>query len=117
MRPRLARAILVSVLTGCASDGPVIDVISPSEAAPGALVTIEGSRFCGASRVLEGGGCETLPTGSVSFGIDPQVFAEVTAWQDARIVAIVPVAAARGEVTVVVTVDGRSSNGVSFRVR
>lgn len=117
MRPRLARVILVFVVTGCASDGPAIDVISPAEGPTGAVVTIEGARFCGASPVLDGGGCETLPTGSVSFGIDPQVSAEITAWQDDRIVVIVPDAAAPGDVTVVVTVDGRSSNGVSFRVR
>jgi hypothetical protein len=52
----------------------------------------------------------------VSFGIDPQVDGAIVVWTDTLIEAIVP-AAASGEVLIVVTVDGRSSNGISFTVR
>jgi hypothetical protein len=113
------RWLLLLGLAACAADpdAPRIDGVSPEEASVGAIVTITGERFCGrVSAVGEGGACEPLPAGSVSFGIDPQVGAAIVTWRDSRIDARVP-AAASGEVLVVVTVDGRSSNGVSFRVR
>jgi hypothetical protein len=96
---------------------PYLHGISPAEARPGDRVVLSGERLCGtAVTVTAAGACEPLPAGRVSFGIDPMISGSVVTWQDRRIEAIVPGDAA-GEVLVVVTVDGRSSNGISLRVR
>jgi hypothetical protein len=115
------RRLAAGVLALCAActdpDAPRLSDVTPDEAPPGATVVITGENLCGtAVSVGEGGACEPLPAGYVSFGIDPQVDGVIVAWADARIEAIVP-AAASGEVLIVVTVDGRSSNGISFTVR
>jgi hypothetical protein len=73
-------------------------------------VTIDGANFCPAPA------CDPLPSGGVDFGVDPEVGAAIESWTETRIRAWVP-AAAQGTVLVVVTVDGRSSNGVEFEVQ
>lgn len=113
----MPRWLLLLALSACGADpdAPRIEAIAPTHGPAGATVTITGERFCGRTvEVTAGGACEPLPVGSVSFGIDPEVGAALVSWRDQRIEAIVPVAA-DGDVLVVVTVDGRSSNGVSFR--
>lgn len=104
---------MLVALAGCAADpdAPRIDAIDPVEGPVGTRVTITGENFCG-----ERPACDPLPVAYVSFGLDPQVDGAAVSWTDARIEAIVP-GGAVGEVTVFVTVDGRSSNGVSFTVR
>lgn len=119
--PALVRSLAAGVLAWCAActdpDAPRLSDVTPDEAPPGARVTITGENLCGtAVSVGEGGACEPLPAGSVSFGIDPQVDGATVVWTDTSIEAIVP-ASASGEVLIVVTVDGRSSNGISFTVR
>jgi hypothetical protein len=106
------RALLWLILGGCTDPtAPHIDRVVPGTAPVGAIVTIEVDHFCGPA-----GSCDPLPVGSVSFGIDPQIRASIRSWRADRIEAQVPAAAA-GPVLVVVTVDGRSSNGVSFHVQ
>ncbi len=112
-------ALLIALLGACdGADGPRIDAVEPASAAPGARVVLTGTDFCGAAeRVGPGAVCEPLPAGSVSFGIDPVASAIPSLWLDGRIDVDVPAQLPAGDVLIVVTVDGRSSNGVSFRVR
>jgi uncharacterized protein (TIGR03437 family) len=113
---RLAAGLLA--LAACADpDAPRLVAVEPPAARPGETVELTGENLCGTSAMVgEGGACEPLPAGYVSFGIDPQVDAVIEAWSDTRIAAVVPAAAGPGEVLIVVTVDGRSSNGISFTV-
>lgn len=97
--------------------GPVIDRVEPARAARGATVTVRGEGFCGEGRAAADGSCRTLPPGAVDFGLDlPMARAMVLSWADAAIGVTVPAAAVTGPTTVVVTVDGRSSNGAEFEV-
>jgi hypothetical protein len=108
---RSAVVLAVVLVAGCVpGDGPQLDAVTPTEGAPGDEVVLTGSGLCGA------GDCDPLPTGMVSFGIDPQIDGIVTSWADDEIGARVPQSVAAGDILIVVTVDGRSSNGVSFRV-
>jgi uncharacterized protein (TIGR03437 family) len=106
------------ILVGCdVPDPPRLVSIEPDSGGPGDLVTLHGSSLCGGDeRVSDSGECDTLPTGMIHFGVDPFVAAAPTTWADAQITVEVPDGVAAGDVLVVVTVDGRSSNGVSFRV-
>ncbi len=106
------------VLCGCGADqGPRIEAIEPSTGQAGERVEITGARFCGDDVVVAAdNACDPLPAGYVSFGIDPQIDGMTVAWRDDRIEAIVP-ASATGTVQVVLTVDGRSSNGVWFEIQ
>jgi len=98
-------------------DGPWIDRIEPAAAARGAAVTVRGQRFCGDGRATADGSCDPLPPGSVVFGLDlPAARGLVLAWADQEISVQVPAASPVGSVDVVVTVDGRSSNGVTVEV-
>jgi hypothetical protein len=107
------RAVMLSlVLAGCGVDGgPHLDAVAPTAGTAGDAVAITGSGLCGR------GDCDPLPSGLVSFGIDPQVDGEVTRWSADEIDATVPPGIVPGEILIVVTVDGQSSNGVSFEVR
>jgi hypothetical protein len=81
------------------------------------MVTVHGEDFCGEGRAAGDGSCTTLPPGSVVFGLElPAARAEVLSWSDRAIGVTVPATAATGEVDVIVTVDGRSSNGGAFEV-
>jgi len=80
---------------------PVIHGLTPDNGGPGTAVTISGLRF-GAFPAL----------GSVTFNGTPA--GQVLACSPERLVAPVPAAATTGPV--VVTVNGRSSNGVPFQV-
>jgi hypothetical protein len=108
---RVVLALSLLWIGACASDGPHIESVMPEEGSAGDEVTLAGDGFCGA------GDCDPLPTGYVSFGIDPQIDGVVTAWSEGEIRAEVPQSVAPGEILIVVTVDGRSSNGVRFVVR
>ena len=123
MSPR--RAVLAAAVAlapaGCdASPGPDVVEVAPAAARRGDAVAILGARFCGGSTMsdeIEEGRCARAPAGSVAFGLDlPIARAEVLSWRDARIEAVVPQAAAVGPSLVVVTVNGRASNGGDFEV-
>ena len=101
-------AVTVNV-NGVASNGVVFTVIaptpqitslSPTTGGPGTSVTISGSNF-GASQ----------GTSAVRFN---GVAASVASWSGSSVVATVPASATTGPVTV--TVNGVSSNGVTFTV-
>lgn len=114
----LACTLLLVAASACADeDGPRLDAIAPAAATAGERVVLTGARLCGAGQVSEDGACEPLPVGQVSFGIDPPVTGGIVAWRDDRIEALVPMSAPIGDVLVVVTVDGRSSNGLSFEIQ
>lgn len=98
-------------------NGPTIDRVEPAREARGAMVTVRGEGFCGEGRAAGDGSCTTLPSGSVDFGLElPMARARVLSWSDAAIGVTVPDAARVGDVEVIVTVDGRSSNGGAFEV-
>lgn len=109
---------LCLLLSGCGvGDGPELEAISPEAGQAGDRVVLTGARFCGADTIVDDeGSCDPLPVGYVSFGIDPQIDGSVVSWRDGRIEVVVPTNAS-GSVLVVLTVDGRSSNGVSFEVQ
>lgn len=97
--------------------GPTIERIEPAQAARGATVTVRGDGFCGEGRAVGDGSCAPLPPGSVDVGLElPMARALVQAWAEESITVTVPAAARLGETVVVVTVDGRSSNGGAFEV-
>jgi hypothetical protein len=104
-------ALLATLSFGCDSYGPTIERVTPEDGTAGDEVTLTGTGFCGE------GDCDPLPSGYVSFGIDPQIDGAPTAWSATEIRALVPQSVAPGEIQIVVTVDGHSSNGVWFRVR
>jgi plastocyanin len=78
---------------------PVINTITPSSGLPGATVTISGSNF-DSSR-----GSNTVTFNGVAA-------TSYSSWSDSEIVCEVPSGAGSGNV--VVTVDGKNSNGVNF---
>ena len=81
------------------------------------MVTVHGAGFCGDGRAAGDGTCTTLPTGAVDFGLElPTARALVLAWTEASIDVTVPASASVGSTDVIVTVDGRSSNGGAFEV-
>ena len=115
----MARFVAVVLVVGaCApADGPQLDAIEPRSAGRGVQVRLGGDGFCGPQGEGPDGTCSSLPSGAVDFGLEPPIArAEVVAWRAAAIDVLVPAGAALGATTVYVTVDGRSSNGVSFEV-
>jgi hypothetical protein len=106
------------VLAACTPvDGPTVDRIEPARATRGTMVTVHGQRFCGEGRATGDGSCAALPPGAVDFGLElPMARALVLAWSDVAISVEVPDAARVGATDVIVTVDGRSSNGGTFEV-
>ncbi len=109
--------VVVSLIGGCAPlDGPRVDDLEPGAAARGASVVLYGAGFCGGGASVDGR-CEPLPSGAVDFGLSPPIArAELRSWRDGAIDVLVPASVDIGATTVYVTVDGRSSNGVSFEV-
>jgi hypothetical protein len=98
-------------------NGPTIDRVTPAQATRGTMVTVHGEGFCGEGRAAGDGSCTTLPPGAVDFGLElPMARALVLSWTEAAIEVTVPAAAQVGETDVIVTVDGRSSNGGAFEV-
>ncbi|HUQ03069.1 MAG TPA: hypothetical protein VM261_11290 [Kofleriaceae bacterium] len=118
MRLRAAGVVLAAWLSGCsAADGPTVDRIEPTQATRGTMVTVHGEGFCGDGRAAGDGACSSLPPGAVDFGLElPMARALVLAWSDVAIDVEVPAAARVGATDVIVTVDGRSSNGGAFEV-
>jgi hypothetical protein len=105
-RPAAVVALLslsLAVTAGCGAEAidPWIEAILPDHAPVGEVVEVVGERFSGQVR-------------NVAFGGHP---AQVLNWGDRRARTRVPDAAGlSGATVVVVTVDGRPSNPVSFVV-
>jgi hypothetical protein len=107
---------------GCLPDGddyppPRLASILPSSASAGQNVTLLGEHFCGGpdDHGDEDSHPETCDdsAGSVQFGSDPAL---TSAWTATSVIATVPNGAVPGETPVRVTVDGRTSNPVTFVV-
>ena len=111
---RVARAgVLTAVaLAGCADDaGPRLDAVTPAAAPPGSMVTLTGSRLCGAS-----GDCARA-AGEVQIGLAlPTVRAVVVRYGDTSAQIKIPAVAPIGDTALVVTVNERSSNALDFAV-
>ncbi|MEZ4367838.1 MAG: hypothetical protein R2939_16400 [Kofleriaceae bacterium] len=108
-------AVLASTALGCVGiDSPVVVGVEPAAAARGAVVTVRGTSLCGAGADDEAP-C-AVAAGDVTFGLDPPAGATVVSWADEQIEVVVPSSAVLGEVAVVVTVGGRSSNAATFTV-
>jgi len=92
---------LFSGVLACGDDpvDPRIEAILPDHGQPGVVVDVVGARFDGSQR-------------QVSFGGQP---AQVQLWQEGRVRVAVPARSA-GLTLVTVTVDGRPSNPVNFRL-
>lgn len=108
-------AALAGVAACSAADdipAPQISSVVPAAAVPGAIVTVQGSYFCQRPNTgNEDPMCTS--TGTVNFGASPGT---VTLWTDPAIMVEVP-QGALGTVALSVTVNGRSSNPISFTVQ
>lgn len=98
---RLALLLPVLLSASCGDDpvDPRVEAILPDHGQPGDQVDVVGERFAGTER-------------QVSFGGAP---VQVTQWHEGRVRVVVPALAA-GLTLVVVTIDGRPSNPVNFRI-
>jgi uncharacterized protein (TIGR03437 family) len=115
-RAGVSLAVVLSAACAPSTDLQVSSV-EPASAAPGELVALTGSGFCGDRAVSPDGLCPTV-TGYVDIGINPPMRrADVVEWTGERIAISVPSMAPAGGSSLVVTVDGRSSNAVRFEVR
>ncbi|MEZ4399148.1 MAG: hypothetical protein R3B06_03970 [Kofleriaceae bacterium] len=109
--------ILAAAVAACTTTGPVLTEVRPATAAAGAQVTLRGARLCGDAVEVVDGACTPLPSGAVDLGLRPPIVRAVPiSWRDDAIVIEVPAAVAPGATTVYVTVDGRSSNGVTLEI-
>lgn len=105
-------------LSACSANddfpSPAIASVQPDSGMPGAIVTVSGSYLCQQPRVdgsdVDPLACEHM--GTVMFGTAPGVVASYT---DTMAIVEVP-SLAPGNVGVVVSVAGRSSNQISFVV-
>lgn len=95
-------AEVASSASAVAAATPSISSLSPTSAAGGASVTINGSNFGSAQ------GSSTVTFGGVA--------ATPSSWTSAKIIAPVPSSLTAGSTTVVVTVNGAASNAASFTV-
>jgi uncharacterized protein (DUF111 family) len=83
----------------------------PSAAARNAMVTLTGTRLCGAA-----GDCMHVGA-SVQLGLElPMVDAAITAYSSSTASIVVPDVAPIGKTSLVVTVNGQSSNALGFEV-
>jgi YD repeat-containing protein len=103
MRARLvvASIILIFLSRAAMAVGPSITNLSPTSGAVGASVTITGSGF-------------GSPQGTSTVKFNGTTAATATTWTVTSIVVSVPTGATTG--SVIVTVSGKSSNGVTFTV-
>ncbi|HUJ60300.1 MAG TPA: hypothetical protein VLX92_17455 [Kofleriaceae bacterium] len=109
----MIRAVAVIALAaGCRDDGgPRLDSVMPAQAPRAAMVTLAGSRLCGASA-----DCSDVPA-QVQFGLDGQpALADVVSYTATAAEVIVPGAAPIGSTEIVVMVGDQSSNALPFEV-
>jgi hypothetical protein len=100
MKARRVAGMLALLAAGCGSDAqsPLLSSVLPDRAAPGAAVDVVGDRLTGNSEAHLGG-----------------VAAEIVLREARRLRLIVP-KVSPGLQLLVVTVDGRVSNALSFTV-
>ncbi len=105
---------LVALLVGaCVADdgGPRLDTATPTSAQPDAMVTITGTRLCGASM-----DCNAVDA-TFQIGLQlPSVDAQVAAYTETSATIVIPDDAPVGMTSIVVTVDDKASNALSFEV-
>ncbi len=105
IHPGRAALLLVlaalALLSGCgeALSDPTITAVLPQQGVAGAEVDILGDRFQGSSRFVSFGGVQ----------------ASILLWEAGRVRVQVP-EGPLGQTLVVVTIDGRPSNAISFLV-
>jgi uncharacterized protein (TIGR03437 family) len=92
---------------------PTISAVMPGRGAPGTFVTVTGSDLC--QQPHTGGDDDPLACAHVGTLLFDTVPAVATAYGDTMVMAEVP-QLATGEVSVSVSVAGRSSNRLSFVV-
>ena len=91
--------------------GPRLHEATPARAAVGARVQVHGDGFCGAA-----GDCSAVAY-RVSLGLElPSVQAIVHGYSDTTADIQIPSIAPVGSTSIVLTVDGRSSNALDFEV-
>ena len=106
----MKRAAALLVAAGCASTGPRLDSVVPALAAPGDLVQLTGTGFCGTT-----GDCATVAA-QVELGVNPPYYqAAVMSWDVGGGQIIVP-DMPTGETNLVIDVNDDSSNALSFIV-
>jgi len=107
-----AAAALAIVLVGCADDGgPRLTAADPSSAGHNSLVTLTGTRFCGLHADCGSAG------GEVALGLElPSVQAPIVSFDDTTAQIRIPDIAPVGKTQLVMTVNDRSSNALTFEV-
>ena len=100
------------LLIGCADDvGPRLDAVTPAAAETGAMVTLTGTKLCGATA-----NCATA-AGKIELGLSlPIAEAQIVSYADTSAVIVVPQLVPVGETMIVVTVNDQASNGLAFDV-
>jgi hypothetical protein len=99
-------------LAACAAEpGPRLDAASPAAAAHAAPVTLSGERLCGTSS-------DCMATAAtIQIGLEfPAIDAPITAYTTSSATIIIPENAVLGTTDIVVTVNNRASNALSFEV-
>ncbi|MDQ3367020.1 MAG: hypothetical protein M3680_16475 [Myxococcota bacterium] len=96
---------------GCVDDaGPRLDAVTPAAAAPGAVVSLEGRRLCGAS-----GDCAAAG-GAIRIGLDMPVQATIIMYSNTTAQIRIPTITPLGRTQLVVTVNEQASNALAFEV-
>jgi hypothetical protein len=111
MRLVLAVGLVVAV-TGCADDGgPRLDAVAPAASARNGTVVLTGRRLCG-----EPADCARA-AGAVQIGLElPTVKANVISYFETSAEIVIPPVTPVGPTELVVTVNERASNALSFEV-
>ena len=103
--------LVLLIGAGCTPfvDSPHLDTATPASARRATNVTLAGTGFCPDA-------CTTT-TGEVLIGLDlPQVAAHIIAYDRARAVIEIPDVTPIGDTSLILVVDGRSSNALDFRI-
>jgi hypothetical protein len=108
----MIRWLAVLAAAGCTdSTGPHLDAVMPTSARASAIVTLSGRHLCGAA-----GDCATAG-GQVQIGLSPPtVAATIVSYADASAQIQIPTVTPPGATALVVTVNDRASNALSFEV-
>jgi len=110
----MIRAVVALALAGgCVDDGgPRMTALIPATATPGAVIEIDGERFCGPK-----GDCVNLAA-SIELDAQPSVIDLLpVTWSSNLVDAQIAAGSPTGTFQLVMTVDGRSSNALSLVVQ
>jgi len=99
-------------LFACAeTGGPRLSSVTPEQAPAGANVVLQGMRFCGEHVACAG------VTANVVLGLSPPILqAVIVSYSDMAATIQIPTVAEARATDLVLTVDGHSSNALSFEV-